>query len=189
MVWCPIPLACRAARICGRCGEDHFAYLQWILLLLCRRESTIISTIRTYGCEEEEDVVGYSIGESIASVIRLSIALIGILVLVLQSAYARDAESSLSEAQVKSLIEDVAVIHVCSDRELLARVGRDTLKCRIGVSAFADGCWEMLDKLEPNYELAGREDDDEHTTAISDVFIHCMQAKWVTAAVKLQPDR
>ena len=78
--------------------------------------------------------------------------------------------------------------YICSDQRLLENTGMNARKCQIGVSTFAEACWKIMDKLGLNYELAGNENGKERFASISDMYNHCVQAKWVTSIIKSQPN-
>lgn len=102
--------------------------------------------------------------------------------------YAQESELVLSEERVKSSIEEIATMYICSDKLLLDSVNVDARKCQIAAVIFAESCWESIDKLVESYEISGIEQGEQKFQNITDVYIQCMEAKLLRASIR-RPDQ
>lgn len=97
---------------------------------------------------------------------------------------AQESDAPIGEDQVKSSIEEIAQLYICSDQSLLESSDIDPRRCQIGASTFADACWKIVDKLVPDYSLTKDEQGKERFDNIADVYIHCVQAKLLVSLLE-----
>ncbi len=120
--------------------------------------------------------------------LSISLAIAAVNLVVWRPGYAQEPEISAGEDKVKASIEKVAVKYVCSEPALLENDEILPGWCQIGVSTAADACWTMIDKLVPDYRVTGSEQATERYSNITDVFIHCVQAKVLLTLIRSRAD-
>lgn len=101
-----------------------------------------------------------------------------------QSGHAEEAEIVFDEKKVKRSVEEIALIYICSDQMFLKSAGIDVNRCAFDVALFAESCWDILNKVISNYEVAANEQSIGRIGDISDVFIPCVQADMLISVLR-----
>jgi hypothetical protein len=95
---------------------------------------------------------------------------------IVQTGFADDAKSHLSEKEVKVAAEYTATLGICSNSTLLELAKIESSSCENRLSNYSASCWKELDRLKLDYELAKDESSQEMFIAISLAYESCLRA-------------
>jgi len=71
--------------------------------------------------------------------------------------------------KVKQSVEEIAIVYICTGQMVLKSAGIDVSRCEFGITLFSESCWDILDKVVSNYELAANEQIEARLEDITDV--------------------
>ena len=106
--------------------------------------------------------------------------------LLLHFVGAQAEDGAADEKAVKASIQDGTAMYICQDQVFLDTVNLDKRTCRSEVSRYSVVCWQMLDKLIPDYSLPLDDRGKGKYSDLSDVFTHCVQAKLLLSEMEFR---
>ena len=91
--------------------------------------------------------------------------------------FAQDASTKFVESEIKAAIEEAAVLNVCPDQALLELAEIVVTNCRTHIAKLAPLCWNMIDRIIPNYAIEQSEMGKERFISILAIYASCVRAE------------
>ena len=105
-----------------------------------------------------------------------------------QLVLADTAENRLSHKEVQPAVEYTASLGICSNSTLLELSNIDQSSCETRLLNFSSVCWNQLDGLGLNYELAKDDTGKELFIAISIAYESCVRSELLRKTVREKHD-